>query len=137
MKTINCLTVIFSILIATAGLAGKDAEMRLLSAAAEGKLDIVKTLIKERETDIEACATINGNCVDAQSLRTELAPFIDNKYGAYDMTALHYALRNNRCEIVRYLLQKGAAVDIFAGCPKVSAEQLIEDGHCHDKETRR
>jgi ankyrin repeat protein len=79
---------------------------QLHTAAAEGKLKKVIELIEEYNFDI------------------------DKQDKSLGMTALHYALLNEQCEVAKYLIKKGARTDLIAAFYEVTAAGLISSGCC-------
>ncbi len=114
MRAVFLFVLLHCALFAPLSFANNEDDVQLLSAAAEGNLERVKFLVEEMRTDI------------------------DNTRGSLGMTALHYALSNDKmpqkqCEVVRYLIGKSANQDIKAGPRNLSAKEMIAIGYCKGK----
>jgi ankyrin repeat protein len=107
MKILTRITFVSSFIFVHLAMANNNLNLHV--AAAEGKLEEVKVLIEDYKYDIN---------------------LQDSSLG---MTALHYALFNEECDVAFYLMNKGAQIDLIAGFYNANAADLINSGYCYDE----
>lgn len=75
-------------------------------------------------------ASATGDLNGAIRLVEEFNYDINGQDGSLGMTALHYSLWNKKCDVAKYLINKGARIDIKVSFYNEDAAEIIAQGFC-------